>query len=64
MLRFNKGFECLLPRAGLQFAYLLALAYGTRLDDDEALRSKVLADGAGRRPHGTPDWAPRRDARR
>ena len=43
---------------------LLALAYGTRLDDDEALRSKVLADGAGRRPHGTPDWAPRRDARR
>lgn len=51
---------------------LLRLAYGTRLTAagpggdpaDEALRAKVLADGAGRRPAGTPDWSPRRDPRR
>ena len=43
---------------------LLHLAYGDRLALDEALRTKVLADGAGRRPAGTPDGAPRRDARR
>jgi hypothetical protein len=43
---------------------LLALAYGTRLAEDPALEAKVLADGAGRRPAGTPDWSPRRDARR
>lgn len=43
---------------------LLALAYGDRLAADEALTHKVLTDGAGRRPAGTPDWAPRRDARR
>lgn len=43
---------------------LLSLAYGTRLTADPALAAKVLADGAGRRPAGTPDWAPRRDVRR
>lgn len=43
---------------------LLALAYGDRLTRDEALAAKVLADGAGRRPAGTPDWAPHRDLRR
>ncbi len=43
---------------------LQALAYGERLDTDEALASKVRADGAGRRPAGTPEWAPRRDVRR
>lgn len=43
---------------------LLALAYGDRLAADEALRDKVLSDGAGRRPAGTPLWAPHRDARR
>ena len=43
---------------------LVALAYGDRLGTDEALAHKVLADGAGRRPAGTPDWAPRRDTRR
>jgi hypothetical protein len=43
---------------------LLALAYGDRLERDEALAAKVLADGAGRRPAGTPDWAPHRDLRR
>jgi len=43
---------------------LLALAYGDRLDRDSALSAKVLADGAGRRPAGTPDWAPHRDVRR
>ena len=31
---------------------------------DEALAAKVLADGAGRRPAGTPGWSPRRDVRR
>jgi hypothetical protein len=43
---------------------LQALAYGDRLDSDPALAAKVRADGAGRRPAGTPDWAPRRDVRR
>ncbi len=43
---------------------LLALAYGDRLADDPGLAAKVLADGAGRRPAGTPEWAPRRDSRR
>jgi hypothetical protein len=43
---------------------LLALAYGDRLGRDEALAAKVRADGAGRRPAGTPDWAPHRDLRR
>ena len=42
---------------------LVALAYGERLTDP-ALRAKASADGAGRRPAGTPEWAPRRDARR
>ena len=43
---------------------LVALAYGDRLRGDPALAAKVLADGAGRRPAGTPDWAPHRDVRR
>ena len=43
---------------------LLRLAYGERLAVDEALAAKVLADGAGRRPAGTPGWSPRRDVRR
>jgi hypothetical protein len=43
---------------------LLGLAYGDRLARDPALAAKVLADGAGRRPAGTPDHAPRRDSRR
>ena len=43
---------------------LHALAYGDRLDRDEALAAKVRADGAGRRPAGTPSWAPHRDVRR
>jgi len=43
---------------------LVALAYGDRLRSDPALAAKVLADGAGRRPAGTPDWAPHRDVRR
>ena len=43
---------------------LLAALYGDRLATDETLAAKVLADGAGRRPAGTPDWAPRRDVRR
>ncbi len=43
---------------------LLALAYGGRLDGNPSLASKVLADGAGRRPAGTPLWAPHRDVRR
>ena len=43
---------------------LLRLAYGDRLAADEALAAKVLADGAGRRPAGTPDHGPRRDVRR
>jgi hypothetical protein len=42
---------------------LLELAYGPALDEP-ALASKVRYDGAGRRPAGTPEWAPRRDARR
>ena len=43
---------------------VLSLAYGDRLALDPALSAKVRADGAGRRPAGTPDWAPHRDARR
>jgi len=43
---------------------VVALLYGDRLAADDALAAKVLADGAGRRPAGTPDWAPRRDVRR
>ena len=43
---------------------LVQTAYGTGLSDNPALSHKVLADGAGRRPAGTPDWAPRRDVRR
>lgn len=43
---------------------LLALTYGDRLDADPALAAKVLVDGAGRRPAGTPETAPRRDVRR
>lgn len=43
---------------------LVQTAYGNRLATDPALAHKVLADGAGRRPAGTPDWAPRRDVRR
>lgn len=41
---------------------LRALAYGDALD--EASAAKVRMDGAGRRPAGTPDRAPRRDVRR
>jgi hypothetical protein len=43
---------------------LLELAYGPRPARDGALAAKLGYDGAGRRPAGTPDWAPRRDARR
>ncbi|MCW2776474.1 MAG: hypothetical protein JWN17_199 [Frankiales bacterium] len=43
---------------------LQALAYGERLAADAALAAKVRADGAGRRPAGTPEWAPHRDVRR
>jgi len=43
---------------------LLYLAYGDRLGTDPALAAKVRADGAGRRPAGTPRSAPRRDVRR
>lgn len=43
---------------------LPALAYGDLLERDPALAAKVQADGAGRRPAGTPEWAPRRDVRR
>lgn len=43
---------------------LQLLAYGDRLERDEALSAKVRADGAGRRPAGTPSWAPHRDVRR
>ena len=43
---------------------LLGLAYGERLPADPALSAKVRSDGAGRRPAGTPLWAPHRDARR
>ena len=45
-------------------ARLRELAYGGRLDRDPALAAKVRADGAGRRPAGTPLWAPHRDVRR
>jgi hypothetical protein len=37
---------------------------GDRLDRDPALAAKARYDGAGRRPAGTPERAPRRDARR
>ena len=43
---------------------LVRLAYGERLVGDRALAGKVDADGAGRRPAGTPEHAPRRDLRR
>ena len=43
---------------------LLRAAYGDRLALDRSLADKVLADGAGRRPAGTPEHAPRRDVRR
>ena len=43
---------------------LLEHAYGPQLGTDPALASKVRYDGAGRRPAGTPQWAPRRDVRR
>jgi len=45
-------------------AAIAQLAYGDRLAGDPALASKVLTDGAGRRPAGTPERAPRRDVRR
>ncbi|MBC7375683.1 MAG: YbjN domain-containing protein [Frankiales bacterium] len=43
---------------------LEAAAYGDRLAIDPGLAHKARADGAGRRPAGTPQWAPRRDVRR
>ena len=43
---------------------LVRTAYGDRLERDPGLAHKVLADGAGRRPAGTPESAPRRDVRR
>ena len=43
---------------------LVRAAYGDRLASDRALADKVRADGAGRRPAGTPEHAPRRDVRR
>lgn len=43
---------------------LVRVTYGDRLAGDPALAEKVRADGAGRRPAGTPQHAPRRDARR
>ena len=43
---------------------LITAAYGDRLAGDPALAAKVRVDGAGRRPAGTPQWAPRRDVRR
>ena len=43
---------------------LARLAYGDRLARDPALAGKVWSDGAGRRPAGTPEHAPRRDVRR
>ena len=43
---------------------LVRAAYGDRLATDPALADKVRADGAGRRPAGTPEHAPRRDVRR
>ena len=45
-------------------AAIVRLAYGDRLAQEPALAAKVLADGAGRRPAGTPERAPRRDVRR
>jgi len=43
---------------------LVRAAYGDRLASDAALADKVRTDGAGRRPAGTPEHAPRRDVRR
>ena len=43
---------------------LLRAAYGDRLAADPTLGAKVRADGAGRRPAGTPESSPRRDVRR
>ena len=43
---------------------LQVLAYGHRLEADASLAAKVRADGAGRRPAGTPSFAPHRDVRR
>ena len=43
---------------------MVTAAYCDRLGGDPALTAKVRADGAGRRPAGTPEWAPRRDVRR
>lgn len=43
---------------------LFTAAYGDQWRTQAWLADKVLADGAGRRPAGTPDWAPRRDVRR
>jgi hypothetical protein len=43
---------------------LVQAAYADRLATDPALAHTVHADGAGRRPAGTPEWAPRRDVRR
>ncbi len=43
---------------------LVQAAYGGRLAGDPALAHKATVDGAGRRPAGTPDRAPRRDVRR
>ena len=42
---------------------LRVLAYGERLQDP-SLQAKATVHGAGRRPAGTPEWAPHRDARR
>jgi len=43
---------------------LVTAAYGDRLATDASLAHKVRAHGAGRRPAGTPEGAPRRDVRR
>ena len=43
---------------------LVTAAYADRLVRDVALAGKVRADGAGRRPAGTPEGSPRRDLRR
>lgn len=43
---------------------LVRLAYGDAPTTDAALAAKVSTDGAGRRPAGTPEGAPRRDVRR
>ena len=46
------------------FEAMVTAAYGDRLAGNASLAAKVRADGAGRRPAGTPEWAPRRDVRR